>query len=71
MVSLTCKTKNGYQLSSLKLHTDSARGSALGCGVYFDGHWCHLSWPDQWSKSDFLRDIAFLELVPIDFTTVK
>ena len=50
---------------SLKFHTDSAGGSVLVCGVYFDGHWCHLSWPDQWSRSDLLRDITFLELIPI------
>ena len=51
--------------NTLKLQTDSAAGAALGCGLYFDGLWCHLSWPDQWSGSDILRDITFLELVPI------
>lgn len=51
--------------TTLKLQTDSAAGAALGCGLYFDGLWCHLSWPDQWSGSDILRDITFLELVPI------
>ena len=57
--------KKWLSTNSLKLHTDSAGGSALGCGVYFDGHWCHLSWPDQWSRSDLLRNITFLELIPI------
>ena len=57
--------KEWLSTNSLKLHTDSAGGSALGCGVYFDGHWCHLSWPDQWSRSDLLRDFTFLELIPI------
>ena len=28
---------------SLKLQTDSAGGAELGCGVCFDGQWCHLS----------------------------
>lgn len=51
--------------NTLNLQTDSAGGSALGCGLYFDGHWCHMPWPDQWSKSDILRDITFLELIPI------
>ena len=40
---------NSYMLDSewvsantLKLQTDSAAGAALGCGLYFDGLWCHL-----------------------------
>ena len=45
--------------NTVKLQTDSAAGAALGCGLYFDGLWCHLSWPDQWSGSDILRDITF------------
>ena len=45
--------------NTLKLQTDSAAGAALGCGLYFDGLWCHLSWPDQWSGSDILRNITF------------
>ena len=51
--------------TSLKLQTDSAGGAELGCGVYFDGHWCHLSWPERWSETGLLKDITFLELVPI------
>ena len=50
---------------TLKLQTESAAGAALGCGLYFDGLWCHLSWPDKWSGSDILRDITFSELVLI------
>ena len=50
---------------SLRLKTVTAEGSALRCGVYFDGHWLHLAWHEQWSKTDILRDITCLELIPI------
>ena len=51
--------------TSLKLQTDSAAGSGLGCGVYFDGHWCQLFWPEHWYETGLLKDITFLEFVPI------
>lgn len=50
---------------SIKLQTDSAGGAALGCGAYFNGRWCHLTWPEQWVQTDILRDMTYLELVPI------
>lgn len=50
---------------SLKLFTDSAGGSTLGCGIYFDGKWTFLRWPVSWRHSEILRDITFLELIPI------
>ena len=49
----------------LKLYTDSAGSSDLGCGAYFNGHWAFCQWPSEWLGSDIIRDITFLELVPI------
>ena len=51
--------------SQLQLQTDSAGGSCLGCGAYFQGDWAFLRWPESWNDSDILRDISFLELVPV------
>ena len=51
--------------ASLKLEKDSAEGANLGCGVYFNGQWCFLPWPEKWSDTDILRDITYLEMIPI------
>ena len=51
--------------NQLQLQTDSAGGASLGCGAYFKGNWVFLRWPESWQGSDILRDITFLELVPI------
>lgn len=51
--------------SSLQLFTDSAGGENLGCGAYFQGHWVFLQWPIEWSSSDIMKNMTFLELVPI------
>lgn len=56
---------DGVTSADLQLQTDSAGGVALGCGIYFRGAWCYLKWPESWQESDILRDITFLELVPI------
>ena len=49
----------------LDLFTDSAGSSNLGFGIYFQGHWCHGSWPQQWAESTVLRNMAFIELFPV------
>ena len=51
--------------NELQLQTDSAGGATLGCGAYFRGDWVFLRWPESWKGSDILKDITFLELVPI------
>lgn len=50
---------------TLKLFTDSAGSAELGCGCYFQDQWMFLQWPEQWAYNEILRDITFLELVPI------
>jgi hypothetical protein len=55
----------------LQLFTDSAgEGSTPltcqnGCGVFFMGKLCYLQWPKKWHNSDILRDMTFLEMLPI------
>lgn len=50
---------------TLQLFTDSAGGCSLGCGCYFQEQWAYLQWPQDWVDSEILKDITFLELVPI------
>ena len=50
---------------TLQLFTDSAGSAGLGCGCYFHGEWVYLQWPEVWMNTQILRDITFLELVPI------
>lgn len=51
--------------SVLELFTDSAGGSTKGCGSYFQGKWAFLKWPEEWSGTDILKDITYLEMIPI------
>jgi len=58
--------KNGWSSSGdLQLFTDSAGHSKFGCGVYFNGAWTFLQWPEKWAESEILSDITYLEMVPI------
>ena len=51
--------------ATLHLFTDSSGGKQLGCGSYYEPHWAYFSWPVAWKEADILRDMTFLELVPI------
>ncbi|XP_033746941.1 uncharacterized protein LOC117332165 [Pecten maximus] len=51
--------------TQLELFTDSAGGSQLGGGAYFQGHWVFFPWPPAWIGTVVLPDITFLELVPV------
>ena len=50
---------------SITLFTDSAGGSDLGCGAIYQTHWAFMSWPREWVKKPFMKNVTFLELVPI------
>lgn len=50
---------------TLDLFTDSAGSQDLGCGAYFQGEWCYLSWPTGWVKTNILSDMTTLELIPV------
>jgi hypothetical protein len=47
------------------LFTDSAGNSQLGCGAILKKHWAFFHLPAQWEGSELIRNIIFLELVPI------
>ena len=49
----------------LKLYTDSAGGASKGCGAYCQDKWVYLQWPLEWTDSEILKDITFLEIIPI------
>lgn len=49
----------------IELFTDSAGGHEKGCGAYLKGSWAFLAWPEHWKGRELMRDISFLELVPI------
>lgn len=49
----------------LQLFTDSAGNLDLGCGAFFRNHWLFFKWPTEWAGTEAMRDITFLELVPI------
>jgi hypothetical protein len=44
---------------------DSAGGVSKGCGIYFDGKWACLNWPSELEQRNILKDITYLELIPI------
>ena len=50
---------------TLQLFTDGAGSVDLGCGCYFHGEWVYLQGPEALMNTQILRDITFLELVPI------
>lgn len=48
----------------IELYTDSAN-VGNGCSAYFSGKWTYLPWPSRWNCSEIMRDMTYLELVPI------
>ena len=54
-----------FSAQDLQFFTDSAGGAHLGCAAIFKTHWSFLTWPHVWYDEALLKDISFLELVPI------
>jgi len=50
---------------TLELFTDSAGAQELGCACILREQWAYFQWPSAWKGSDILRDITFLEMVPV------
>lgn len=46
----------------LKLFTDRAENSDLGCGAFFRKHWLFFQRPIEWFCTAAMRDITFLRL---------
>ena len=53
------------QADIMQLATDSAGSPELGCGGYFNGRWFYFPWPTSWKNSKVMKDVTFLEQVPI------
>lgn len=55
-----------YSSDTLKLYTDSSGNASLGCGAFFDNcHWAQFRWPHSWKNTALLKNMSFLELVPV------
>lgn len=49
----------------MELFTDSAGSAFGGCASYLHPNWAFFPWPSYWLGCDILKDITFLELLPI------
>lgn len=56
---------NWNDSSTLDLFTDSAGSQELGCAAVFGCSWVFYPWPREWHGTNILKDITFLELVPV------
>lgn len=54
-----------YDSDTLQLFTDSAGSRDLGCGCFFQQEWAYFQWPHAWGNGEVLKDITFLEMVPV------
>ena len=57
--------RNWVSNTDMELFTDSAGNAQLGWGAVLGNQWTYLKWPVEWSNSPIIKDITFLELVPI------
>ena len=44
-----------------QIYSDADKG--LGCGLYWQGHWCAVEWPQQWKNGR--KSIAFSDFLPL------
>ena len=42
----------------------------LGCGAYYNGQLVYFPWPNHWHQSNIIRDVTFLELIPVVLSVV-
>lgn len=50
---------------TLQLWTDSSGSEKCGGAAYFNGAWLFFPWPREWVDLGLLRDMTFLEFIPI------
>lgn len=50
---------------TLHLFTDSAGGAYMGAACILNKQWCFFPWPPEWADHSVLRDLTFLEMVPV------
>ena len=63
----SCIFPNTFWSSNYDIHlfTDAAGNCELGCAAYLEPRWLFFQWPKDWINSEVLKDLTFLELVPI------
>lgn len=49
----------------LQLFSDSSSLAENGCSGYFMGRRFFLQWPKEWENTDILKDMTYLEIIPI------
>ena len=49
----------------MQLFTDAAGSAACGAGCIFNKQWSFFEWPKHWENSNILKDLSFLEMVPV------
>ena len=49
----------------LEIHTDSAVGIGRRCAAYLQGTLAYLKWPKEWTGTDILRYMTYLEIFVI------
>ena len=49
----------------LQLFLDSAGAGHFRAGCYFADRWSYFPWPREWESSSALKDLSFLEMVPV------
>lgn len=50
---------------TLRLFTDASGSTEGGGGCFLNGEWCFFPWPTEWAGHTVLRDMSFLEMVPV------
>ena len=54
-----------FHSDNLELYTDSAGSRTFGCGCFFKQEWAFFPWPESWCCDEIMKDITFLEMVPV------
>ena len=65
VTSISYRTVDWSNDFDMELFTDSAGNIELGCGAILGKQWAFMQWPSQWKGLEIIKDITFLELVPI------
>ena len=49
----------------LELYTDSSGSMVHGCACFLRQEWAFFPWPESWCLEEIMKDITFLEMVPV------
>lgn len=54
-----------FSNEDLHLFTDASGSESCGAVCFLEGQWCFYPWPYHWSTESVLKDLSFLEMVPV------